>query len=82
LCDSSWSILFPDYWLSYRKTASLINVATFKVVAILPDDSYTLECMDIVPEEGRLMIPVGLKADFKLKEIQAALALSWRSTLT
>lgn len=82
LCDSSWSILFPGYWYSYRKTASKVNIATFKIIAVLANDTYTIGCMDIVPEEGRLKVPVGLRGDFTLKDIQAAMALSLCSTLT
>lgn len=78
LIDSSWSILFPEYWVTYRDKASAVNIATMVVETALDNDEYVLSVMDIVPEEGRVRLPVGLKTVTNIKIIQMAIALSYK----
>ena len=76
LRDISWCLLFREYWAIYRRNASRVNIATFKVVDVLDAENITLECMDIVPEDGRLLIPVGMRANFQTKDVLDVMTLS------
>lgn len=78
LIDFSWSILFPEYWVIYREKASSINIATIVVETPLGNDEYSIGIVDIVPDEGRVRLPVGLKATANIKTIQMAIALSYK----
>lgn len=82
LIDDSWSLLFPEYWISYRNIASLINIATVIVQEELVDERYVIGIMDIVPEEGRVRLPIGLRIETDLKTLHLAIALSWKYSLS
>lgn len=78
LIDSSWNILFPRYWQSYRETASLINIATVYITKVLKKNRYEVGILDIVPDEGRVVLPIGLKVEVDLRQIHLAIALSYK----
>lgn len=75
LCDSAWSILFPEYWIQYRARGSFKNAAKTKILAVQPD-GYLLELMEVAPQHGRLVIPVGIKEVVTELQIHLALALT------
>lgn len=81
LCDVSWGLLFPSYWVAYRRTCSYRNVAKLKVISETPW-GYELELMEVAPEEGRIVVPVGMRIEATMRDIHISYVSSYRSTLT
>jgi hypothetical protein len=73
LKDAAWAFLFPAQWPEYRLKASKRNVAKVKVISNDGNDKYTLEMMEIAPEEGRLLVPTGMRIQTKIIEIHLAM---------
>jgi hypothetical protein len=82
LRDISWAFLFPEEWYPYRQKASLRNTAKIKVIRVDDNDEYTVEMMEISPEEGRIVIPTRMTTKTTLKKIQVAIAYTIKSELS
>lgn len=84
LCDSAWSIIFPEYWCQYRSKGSFKNASKIKILSVEITDNkmeYLVGLMEVAPQEGRLVIPVGIHQIVDEHKIHLALALSHKIRL-